>query len=110
MAARKQQNKEWSLAGAARAARDARIAAVRYMREAAIEREWHAVTLAYGHRTRVAQSDNPDQARAMVFANMGYPPPYPASWDQASAMMLADEARYLTDADLYVLTSQMLDV
>ena len=46
----------------------------------------------------------------MVFANMGYPPPYPASWDQASAMMLADEARYLAGADLYVLTPQMLDV
>jgi hypothetical protein len=110
MAARKQQNKEWSLAAAARAARDARIAAVRYMRETVIEREWHAVTLAYGHRTRVAQSDNPDQARAVVFANMGYPPPYPESWDQASAMMLVDEARYLADADLYVLTPQMLDV
>ena len=110
MAARKQQNKEWSLAAAARAARDARIAAVRYMREAAIEREWHAVTLAYGHQTRAVHSDNPDQARAMVFATMGYPPPYPESWDQASAMMLADEARYLADADLYVLTPQMLDV
>jgi hypothetical protein len=110
MATGKQQKKAWSLAGAARVAREARIAAVRYMREAAIEREWHAATLAYGHRTRVAQSDNPDQARAMVFANMGYPPPYPESWDQASAMMLADEARCLADADRYVLTPQMLDV
>jgi hypothetical protein len=109
VAAGKQQ-KTWSLAGAARVAREARIAAVRYMREAAIEQEWHAATLAYGHQTRVGNSDNPDQARAMVFATMGYPPPYPDSWDQASAMMLADEARYLADADLYVLTPQMLDV
>ena len=41
---------------------------------------------------------------------MGYPAPYPADWDQASAMVLADEARYLAAADLYVLTPQMLDV
>jgi hypothetical protein len=106
----KQQKKAWSLAAAARTAREARIAAVRYMREAAIEREWHATTLAYGHQARAAHAGNPDQARVMVFAVMGYLPPYPDGWDQASAMMLADEARYLADADLYVLTPQMLDV
>jgi hypothetical protein len=108
--ARKQREKAWSLAGAARAAREARIAAVRYMREAAIEQEWHATTLAYGHQTRVAHSDNPDQARTLLFSTMGYPPPYPDGWGQASAMMLADEARHLASADLYVLTPQMLDV
>ncbi len=110
VAAGKQRKKAWSLAAAARTAREARIAAVRYMQEAAIEREWHATTLAYGHQARAARTDNPDRARAMVFATMGYPPPYPDSWDQASAMMLADEARYLGGADLYVLTPQMLDV
>ena len=103
-------DKEWSLAAASRAAREARIAAVRYMRGAAIEREWHAATLSYGHQAQAARTGNPDEARALVFATMGYPPPYPDSWDQASAMMLADEARYLADADLYVLTPQMLDV
>jgi len=110
VAAGKQRKKAWSLAAAARTAREARIAAVRYMQEAAIEREWHATTLAYGHQARAAHTDDPDRARAMVFATMGYPPPYPDSWDQASATMLADEARYLADADLYVLTPQMLDV
>src|SRR5437773_1078838 len=108
MAAEKK--KAWSLAAAARAAREARVTAVRYLRESGIEREWHATTLAYGHQARAAHNDNPEGARAMVFAIMGYPPPYPDDWDQASAMMLADEARYLTDADLYVLTPQMLDV
>src|SRR5437763_10381558 len=110
VAAGKQQKKAWSLAGAARAAREARIAAVRYMQEAAIERDWHAGVLAYGHQARAAHSDNPDGARALLFATMGYSPPYPDDWDEASAMMLADEARYLADADLYVLTPQMLDV
>ena len=110
MATGKQREKAWSLAAAARAAREARIAAVRYMREAAIEREWQAAVLSYGHQSRAARSGNPDGARALLFATMGYPPPYPDGWDQASAMMLADEARYLAGADLYVLTPQMLDV
>ena len=110
MAAGKQREKAWSLAAAARAAREARIAAVRYMREAAIEREWHAAVLSYGHQARAARSDDPDGARALLLATMGYPPPFPDGWDQASAMMLADEARYLAGADLYVLTPQMLDV
>jgi hypothetical protein len=106
----KQREKAWSLAAAARAAREARIAAIRYMREAAIERQWQAAVLSYGHQSRAARSDNPDRDRALLFATMGYPPPYPDGWDQASAMMLADEARYLAGADLYVLTPQMLDV
>ena len=110
MAAGKQRKKTWSLAAAARAARQARIAAVRYMREAAIEREWHAAVLSYGHQARAAHADDPDGARALLFATMGYRPPYPDGWDQASAVMLADEARYLACVDLYVLTPQMLDV
>ena len=66
--------------------------------------------LAYGHQARGASSGDLDGGRALSFAVMGYPPPYSADWDQASAMVLADEARYLAAADLYVLTPQMLDV
>jgi hypothetical protein len=110
--ASKQQNKTktWSLAAAARAARQARISAVQYMREAVIEQQWQAAVLSYGHQLRTAHRGNADQARALLFATMGYRPPYPESWDLASVKMLADEARYLADADLYVLTPQMLDV
>ena len=105
-----QREKTWSLAAAARSAREARLAAVRYMREVSIEREWQAAVLSYGHQSRAVHSDNPHGDRALLFATMGYPPPYPDGWDQAAAIMLADEARYLADADLYVLTPQMLDV
>ena len=77
MAAGRQREEAWSLAAAARAAREARIAAVRYMREAAIEREWHAAVLSYGHQSRAAHIDNPDGARALLFATMGYPASLP---------------------------------
>jgi hypothetical protein len=110
MAAGKQREKAWSLAAAARSARDARVGAVRYMREASAERQWHASILEYAHRERAASGSDPDGARALQFATMGYPPPYPGDWDQAAAMVLADEARYMAGADLYVLTPQMLDV
>jgi hypothetical protein len=61
VSAGKQREKAWSLAAAARAAREARISAVRHMREAALEREWQAAVLSYGHQARAADSDNPDR-------------------------------------------------
>ncbi len=36
--------------------------------------------------------------------------PFPSDWAAATEMVLADEARYLCEADLYVLTPQMCDV
>jgi hypothetical protein len=41
----------------------------------------------------------------LFFATMGYPPPYPATWRQAGAMVLHDEARCLPQAQLYVSTA-----
>jgi hypothetical protein len=100
----------WSLAAAARAARDARAAAVRYMRSSPLERAWQATILERAPRSRATATGDLDAARALFFATMGYPPPYPATWRQASAMVLNDEARYLSQAQLYVLTPQMLAV
>ncbi len=102
--------KAWTLVGAARSARDARIAALRYMREAPLERQWLAGILEYGHQVRTAATGDPDAARALQFSTMGYPAPYPQDWNQAGALVLADEARYLAQTDLYVLTPQMLDM
>jgi hypothetical protein len=102
--------KRWSLTGSARAARDARVAGIRYMRSSPVEREWHAAVLARGHQSRTAGAGSPQTARSLLFSVMGYPPPYPATWGQASAMILDDEARYLAQADLYVLSPQMLAV
>jgi hypothetical protein len=52
------------------------MAAVRYMREAAVEREWQAAVLSYGHQSRAARSDDPAGDRALLFATMGDPPPW----------------------------------
>ncbi len=38
------QGRTWTLASTARSARDGRIAAIRYMREATIEQAWQAAT------------------------------------------------------------------
>jgi hypothetical protein len=103
-------HKPWSLTGAARAARDARVAAIRYMRTSPVELAWHATILARGHESRAAGAESPETAGAMFFSNMGYAPPYPPTWRQASAMILNEEARYLSQAELYVITPQMLAV
>jgi hypothetical protein len=102
--------KPWTLTGAARAARDARVAAIGYMRTAPVEQEWQAMMLARLHQSRTAEAGGPEAARSLLFAIMGYPPPYPATWPQASTRILSDEARYLSQADLYVLTPPMLTV
>ncbi len=102
--------KPWSLTGSARAARDARVAAIRYMRTSPVELAWHATILARAHESRAAGSGNPEAARALFWSTTGYAPPYPPTWRQASAMILNDEARYLSLADLYVITPQMLAV
>lgn len=65
--------KPWTLTGAARAARDARISAARFMRTSPLEREWHATMLAAGHELRTAEAESPEAARALFFAVMGYP-------------------------------------
>jgi hypothetical protein len=102
--------KPWSLAASARAARDARVAVIRYMGASPVEQAWHASVLAGAQEARTAGMESPEAARALFFSSMGYAPPYPDTWTQASAMVLAHEARYLSQADLYVLTPQMLAV
>jgi hypothetical protein len=102
--------KPWSLTHAARAARDARVTAIRYMRNSPVELAWHATILARAHESRAAGSGSPGAALAFFWSTTGYAPPYPPTWRQASAMILNDEARYLSQADLYVITPPMLAV
>jgi hypothetical protein len=96
--------------GAARFAREARISTVRYLRDAPIARVWELGKLQGAYAYHLAHLGDPARAWATMFGGMGYRAPYPAGWEQAAGTVLADEARYLAGADLYVLTPQMCDV
>lgn len=113
MASRKSGSKRagtWSLARAARAAREARIATAAHLRDAPIARTWEFSKLATAHHMQVKQTGNRDAARALLFSGMGYREPYPETWEEASELVVSDEARYLAEAELYVLSPQMCDV
>ena len=108
MTARK--DKKWSVTGGARFAREARIATVRYLRDAPIARPWHLSKLWARSGITWPTSGNQAAAWATLFGGLGYRPPWPASWQEAIETILGDEARYLAEADLYVLTPQMCNV
>ena len=110
MATNRQRGKAWTLTGAARAARDARISTLRHLRTASAARSWQAGHLARAYQVQLAYLGNPAAARALLFGGMGYAPPFPSDLHAASEMVVADEARYLAEAELYVLTPEMCAV
>jgi hypothetical protein len=72
VAARRQ--KGWSLVGAAR---EARIATVKHLREAPIARLWHMGKLQRAFQFQAASTGDPAAAAAMLFGGLGYRPPLP---------------------------------
>ncbi len=105
-----EREKSWSPGRAASAAREARIATASYLRQAPAARSWHISRLLSAYQLHCAHTGHPRAARALLFGGMGYQPPFPSDWAAATEMVLADEARYLSQADLYILTPQMCDV
>jgi len=103
-------DKAWSLAKAATSARDARIATARYLRDAPIARLWQMTRLQAAYQLHATHTGYPTAAQVVLFGGMGYQPPYPADWQAAADLVVGDEARYLSEADLYILTPQMCDV
>jgi hypothetical protein len=106
----RQPGKAWTLTGAARAAREARISTVRHLRTAAIARTWQMGALASAYQIQLGLMGDPARARAWLFGAMGYRPPFPADLEAAAEMVVADEAYYLAETELYVLTPQMCAV
>jgi len=102
--------REWSLNGAARAAREARIATVKHLSEAPIARLWHMGKLQRAYQLQAASVGDSAAATALLFGGLGYQPPFPSDWQAATEMVVTDEARYLAKADLYILTPNMCDV
>lgn len=102
--------KAWSAAGAARFAREARIATSKHLRDAEIAREWQAAKLMRAHQIHQEHLGDAGAATAFLFGGMGYQPPYPRNWVDAADKVLNDEADYLAGAELYVMTPAMCDV
>jgi hypothetical protein len=109
----------WTAAGGARAARDARIATSRFLREAPIARRWHAAKFQTAHQVRVehlrTQTSSEEVAHntasALLVTGMGYPASWrPADWTELVDTVLDDESRHLAEADLYVVSPRMCDV
>jgi hypothetical protein len=99
----------WSVAGAARFAREARIATVRHQRTAPVARMWEMANLQSAYQMHLAHLGSPEAAWGQLFGGLGYAGRFAAGWEEAVSIFMADEARYLADADLYVLTPQMCD-
>lgn len=102
--------KQWTIAGAARAARDARLATVKYLSRSELAVRLQLDKLVQAYQVRLpAFGGNPSSTMLSLFGGMGYDRP-PSDWHAAAEMVVADEARCLAQAQLYVLSPHMCDV
>src|SRR3954471_14177810 len=106
----RKKSRSWTVAGAARYARDARVATEAHLRRSAIARQWHVSKLIDAYQFHVQHLGNRAAARTLLFGGLGFTPPYPSNWDSASDLIVTEEADVLAAVDLYVLTPQMCDV
>lgn len=103
--------KRWTAAGAARSAREARVATVEHLRGAPIAQLSYAGKLLYAHELATRQvGGHAEVGEALVLGGMALAPPYPHDWYAAARLVLDDEAAALAGAPLYVLSPQMCDV
>lgn len=109
----------WTAAGGARIARDARIATAGFLRDAPAAREWELTKLKTSYQATVSSlrrqgAPNPDaraMATSLLLTGLGYPKEWkPTDWSEVTERSITDEARYLAEADLYVISPQMADV
>jgi hypothetical protein len=91
--------KSWSLAGAARFAREARTGTASHMRTAPIARRLRKYKLTRAYEIHKTNFSSRTAATVMLFGGLGYRPPYPADWDEAAELVTGDEARSLAAAD-----------
>jgi len=102
--------KRWSLSAAAQFAREARISTAAHLADAPIARRWHATKMMRAYQIHAENLHSRDAARVMLYGGLGYPPPYPSTWEDAADLVVGDEATYLASAELYIMTPQMCDV
>jgi hypothetical protein len=70
---------------------------------------WEMANLQSAYQVHLAHLGSPEAAWGQLFGGLGYAGRFAAGWEEAVSIFMADEARYLADADLYVLTPQMCD-
>ncbi|MGC4939311.1 hypothetical protein [Kribbella sp. DT2] len=104
----------WTAAGAARAARESRIATAGFLREAELAYEMQAHRLMDLHQVKTAHLGAGQESAALqlMVAGYGYDPEswMPANFAQFGAMVTTDQGSDLASADLYILSPQMCDV
>jgi hypothetical protein len=102
--------KQWTQTGAARFAREARIATVQHLATAEAARTWHMTKLVHAFNVHMANFRDRGAAATLLFGGMGYTPPYPGSLSDATELIVSDEARHLAVAEIYILSPEMCDV
>jgi hypothetical protein len=102
----------WTAAGAARAARDARIATAAHLRDAAIAQEWEISQLATGYqvlgrhlraatgvlRFLLGRRRLDESAAAILFGGAGLSPPFPTTLEDGARAVLDRRAADLDAA------------
>ncbi|MFG1628972.1 hypothetical protein [Kribbella sp. NPDC049227] len=103
--------KGWTAAGAARTAREYRVATTEFLRRAPIARMDRAQRLLDAFQLHQAHVGHDEAAALMLITGLGYSEDWhPEHWYAAGEQVVDDEAADLAGADLYILSPQMLDV
>jgi hypothetical protein len=108
---RRRPDEQWSAAGAARFAREARTHAVLHLRQSPSAHTWivELVQAWTGMQERLLGGPLPVALYAAL-APMGYPPLYRSTVDQYAEQLRHDLAQDLTRTELYVMSPAMADV
>src|SRR4051812_26140127 len=101
---------KWTVASAARFARQARVETVAHLETAPIARQLRQDKLRRAYQIHNTALRNRDAAKVLLYGGLGYRPPYPDTWETGAELLSRDEAHYLAAADLYVITPQLCDV
>lgn len=102
--------KEWTAAGAARFAREARISTAQFLASSPLAPLWELSKVLNSYGYHKAHLGDHDAAMDMLLGGLGYQRPYPQGWNAIAEMLVTDEARYVAEAELYVLSPHMCDV
>lgn len=102
--------KEWTAAGAARFAREARISTAQFLASSLLAPLWELSKVRNSYGYHQAHLGDHDAAMDVLLGGLGYQRPYPQGWNAIAEMLVTDEARYPAEAELYVLSPHMCTV